>query len=59
MQHYIGPKGFAVTNSTFVCGADAVGRRNTRLDTDPTVTTCAACKRTTWWWEAYQAATTA
>lgn len=57
MQHYIGPKG--LTKSYFVCGADAVGRRNTRLDTDPMVTTCAACKRTTWWQEAYKEATTA
>lgn len=40
MQHYIGYP----TNSSYVCGADAIGRRNTRTDTDTTLTTCRACK---------------
>jgi hypothetical protein len=40
-------------SSTFVCGADAVGRRNSRLDVDPSLTDCAACKRTEAWTEAY------
>lgn len=39
MQHFI----FHPTNSTFACGADAVGRRNTRLDTDPWQTSCGRC----------------
>ena len=40
MQHFIGYP----TNSSYVCGADAIGRRNTRTDTDPALTTCRACK---------------
>lgn len=31
---------------TFACGADAVGQRNTRLDEDPTQTTCTRCMGT-------------
>jgi hypothetical protein len=39
--------------STFVCGADAVGRRNSRLDPDPTATTCDKCRNTPQWrWNA-------
>lgn len=33
------------TSSTYLCGADAVGRRNTRVDPDPANTSCAACLR--------------
>lgn len=40
MQHFIGYP----TNSSYLCGADAIGRRNTRTDTDTTLTTCRACK---------------
>ena len=43
MQHFIGYP----TNSSYLCGADAVGRRNTRTDTDPSLTTCRACKAST------------
>lgn len=31
------------TSSTYLCGADAVGRRSTRRDGDPENTTCARC----------------
>lgn len=31
------------TASTFICGADAVGRRNTRVQTNSENTTCARC----------------
>lgn len=31
------------TSSTYACGADAVGRRNTRTDTDKSNTTCFRC----------------
>lgn len=31
------------TASTFHCGADAVGRRNTRTQTNPDNTTCSRC----------------
>lgn len=40
MQHFIGYP----TNSSYLCGEDSIGRRNTRTDTDPTLTTCRACK---------------
>jgi hypothetical protein len=40
-------------SSTFVCGADAVGRRNSRNDVNPTLTECYACKNTEVWTEAY------
>lgn len=31
------------TAETYACGANAVGRRNTRTDTDIHLTTCAPC----------------
>lgn len=31
------------TSSTFICGADAVGRRNTRTQTKVENTTCRRC----------------
>lgn len=34
------------TSSTFECGADAVGRRNTRVQMDPNHTTCSRCLTT-------------
>lgn len=40
MQHFIGYP----TNSSYLCGKDAIGRRNTRTDTNPALTTCRACK---------------
>ncbi|MEV8184002.1 hypothetical protein [Specibacter sp. NPDC078692] len=40
MQHFIGYP----TNSSYLCGEDSIVRRNTRTDTDPTLTTCRACK---------------
>lgn len=30
-------------SETYACGANATGRRNTRLDTDPALTTCRHC----------------
>lgn len=39
MQHFIGDP----RSESFVCGADAVGRRNTRLDMDTSETTCRDC----------------
>jgi hypothetical protein len=32
------------TAGTYLCGADAVGRRNTARDTDPEQTTCGGCR---------------
>lgn len=32
------------TSETYLCGANAVGRRNTRVDTDRTKTTCRQCR---------------
>lgn len=40
MQHYIGYP----TNSSYLCGTYAVGQRNTRTDMNATLTTCRACK---------------
>lgn len=41
-QHYLTHP----TNTTSVCGRDMVGRRNSRADSNPAVTTCPACLRT-------------
>lgn len=38
-QHYL----TYPTNSAAVCGADMVGRRNSRTDSDPAATTCPEC----------------
>lgn len=40
IQHFI----YYPTNDTFACGINAVGRRSTRLDTNPDLTTCARCQ---------------
>lgn len=40
MQHFIGYP----TNSSFLCGASAIGQRNTRTDSDPALTTCRTCQ---------------
>jgi hypothetical protein len=39
MQHYLAHP----LSESYVCGADAVGRRNTRTDTDVSLTTCRQC----------------
>jgi RNase P subunit RPR2 len=44
-------------SDTFVCGADAVGRRNSRLDPDPRMTTCPECKATPGWKRAWEGRT--
>lgn len=38
-QHYL----TYATNTRAVCGADMVGRRNSRKDTDTVATTCREC----------------
>lgn len=37
------------TDSTYACGVDAVGRRNTRNDTNPYLTECPRCMRSPYW----------
>jgi hypothetical protein len=37
------------TNALFVCGADALGRRHSHRDTDPTLTDCRTCKASPAW----------
>jgi hypothetical protein len=44
MQHFDTYPG-----STFVCGADAYGRHNSRLDENPALTTCPRCQATEAW----------
>lgn len=39
IQHY----SYYPTNDTFACGIDALGRRSSRRDTNPDLTTCARC----------------
>ena len=39
-QHYMSYP----TNETAVCGADMLGRRDSRVDSDPEATTCPQCK---------------
>lgn len=39
-------------SSTFACGADAVGRRNWRIQLDPRNTTCRRCKESDAYFEA-------
>lgn len=49
MQHF---QNFAA--GTFACGYNAVGRRNSWLDADPTLTDCPRCKLTDAWRTAWQ-----
>jgi hypothetical protein len=44
MQHFSTYPG-----STFVCGADAYGQRNSLRDADPDLTTCPRCKASEAW----------
>lgn len=39
LQHFIHDG----RSTTYACGADALGRRNTRLDTNAELTTCCQC----------------
>jgi hypothetical protein len=50
MQHFATYPG-----STFVCGANATGRRNSLRDADPDVTTCPRCQASEAWKAAYDA----
>lgn len=45
MQHFLSYP----TNSTYACGADAVGRRRSRIDTNPFLTECVKCMRSVTW----------
>lgn len=47
MQHFITHP----LNPVFACGADAVGRRNSRNDVDPLGVTCRNCMATEPWRE--------
>lgn len=49
MRHFI----TYPTNSTYACGANAVGRRNSRLDPDPNETSCRDCMETEAWKDAF------
>lgn len=44
MQHFATYPG-----STFVCGADATGQRNSLRDADPDRTTCPRCQESEAW----------
>ena len=48
MEHYLPHP----LSGAFACGADAVGRRNTRTQTNPYNTTCARCQETDVWFDA-------
>lgn len=54
MQHFT----TWAASESFICGADAVGRRNSAADTNPLLTTCRECKQTEAWAEALQIAQT-